>query len=69
MVEYFVNTRRRLYLFEMKGAFQLRFHKKIIGIIEDREDLNLSYVAEQIGVSRQYMSKFKTKEQLVFHNC
>lgn len=66
MVEYFVNTWRRLYLFEMKGAFQLRFHKKIIGIIEDREDLNLSYVAEQIGVSRQYMSKFKNKGTIGF---
>lgn len=66
MVEYFVNTGRRRYLFEMKGAFQLRFHKKIIGIIEDREDLSLSYVAEQIGVSRQYMSKFKNKGAIGF---
>ncbi|MBJ8031564.1 AimR family lysis-lysogeny pheromone receptor [Bacillus cereus group sp. N21] len=44
----------------------MRFHKEICDIIEDREDLNLTIVAEKIGVSKQYISKFKNKGTIGF---
>lgn len=48
------------------GNILMRFHQKICDLIEDREDLTLTTVAEKIDVPLQYMSKFKNKEQLVF---
>ncbi|WP_144489718.1 AimR family lysis-lysogeny pheromone receptor [Bacillus thuringiensis] len=44
----------------------MKFHEKIIGIIEDREDLTPSSVALKIGVSKQYMSKFKKRGAIGF---
>ena len=49
----------------MKGASHLKFHEKIMGIIEDRDDLTSSSVALKIGVSKQYMSKFKKRHDWV----
>ncbi|WP_035430922.1 AimR family lysis-lysogeny pheromone receptor [Bacillus sp. UNC322MFChir4.1] len=45
----------------------MQFHTKICDLIEDREDLNLTIVANKIGVSKQYMSKFKHKGTIGFY--
>ena len=44
----------------------MRFHQKICDLIEDREDLTLTAVAEKIGVPLQYMSKFKNQGTISF---
>ncbi|MGG5766642.1 AimR family lysis-lysogeny pheromone receptor [Bacillus wiedmannii] len=44
----------------------MKFHEKIMGIIEDRNDLTASSVASAIGVSKQYMSKFKKNGSIGF---
>ncbi|PEI37704.1 hypothetical protein CN556_11745 [Bacillus wiedmannii] len=59
MIKYSVNIRDDELLIELKGDRQLKFHEKIMGIIEDRDDITASSVASAIGVSKQYMSKFK----------
>lgn len=58
MIKYSVNIRGTVTLIEMKGDSHLKFHEKIMGIIEDRDDMTSSSVAIKIGVSKQYMSKF-----------
>ncbi|MBW3490612.1 AimR family lysis-lysogeny pheromone receptor [Bacillus sp. FDAARGOS_1420] len=44
----------------------MRFHQKICDLIEDKEDLTLTIVAEKIGVPLQYMSKFKNQGAISF---
>lgn len=51
---------------ELKGDSQLKFHEKIMGIIEDRDNVTATSVAGQIGVSKQYMSKFKKQGTIGF---
>ncbi|MEM5612259.1 hypothetical protein AAHB63_24690 [Bacillus thuringiensis] len=46
----------------------MRFHQKICDLIEDREDLTLTTVAEKIDVPLQYMSKFKKQGTISFCN-
>ncbi|MHB0801828.1 AimR family lysis-lysogeny pheromone receptor [Bacillus thuringiensis] len=41
-------------------------HEKICSLIEDRENVNLTSVANQIGVTVQYMSNFKSKGTIGF---
>ncbi|OUB27299.1 hypothetical protein BK739_17925 [Bacillus thuringiensis serovar pirenaica] len=53
-------------LIEMKGDSHLKFHEKIMSIIEDRDDLTSTSVAIKIGVSKQYMSKFKKRGTIGF---
>jgi len=66
MIKYSVNIMEKVLLIEMKGASHLKFHEKIMGIIEDRDDLTSSSVALKIGVSKQYMSKFKKRGTIGF---
>ncbi|HDR4949131.1 TPA: hypothetical protein QCR51_005825, partial [Bacillus cereus] len=44
----------------------MNFHEKIFNLIEDRENLTLTIVAEKIGVPLQYMSKFKNQGTIGF---
>lgn len=66
MIKYSVNIEDNVLLIELKGDSHLKFHEKIMGIIEDRDDLTASSVASTIGVSKQYMSKFKKKGTIGF---
>ncbi len=56
------------YVFEGGGNILMRFHQKICDLIEDREDLTLTTVAEKIDVPLQYMSKFKKQGTISFCN-
>lgn len=66
VIKYSVNIRETVALIEMKGDSHLKFHEKIMGIIEDRDDMTSSSVAIKIGVSKQYMSKFKKRGTIGF---
>ncbi|MGA6601829.1 AimR family lysis-lysogeny pheromone receptor, partial [Bacillus bombysepticus] len=44
------------------------FRKKICDLIEDRDDLNFTDVANKMGVSKQYLQKFKNQGNISFPN-
>ncbi|EJR01978.1 hypothetical protein II5_04403 [Bacillus cereus MSX-A1] len=46
----------------------MSFNQKICDLIEDREDLNLTIVAEKMDVPLHYMSKFKNQGTISFCN-
>ncbi|KAB2391049.1 hypothetical protein F8172_20275 [Bacillus cereus] len=66
VIKYSVNIMEKVSLIEMKGVSHLKFHEKIMRMIEDRDDLTATSVACKIGVSKQYMSKFKRQGTIGF---
>ncbi|MES1053719.1 helix-turn-helix transcriptional regulator [Bacillus thuringiensis] len=44
------------------------FRKKICDLVEDRDDLNFTDVANKMGVSKQYLQKFKNQGIISFPN-
>ncbi|PGP53973.1 hypothetical protein COA00_32590, partial [Bacillus cereus] len=44
------------------------FRKKLCDLIEDRDDLNFTDVANKMGVSKQYLQKFKNQGSISFPN-
>ena len=46
----------------------MNFYEKICNLIEDRDDLNFTEVASKMGVSKQYLQKFKNQGIISFPN-
>lgn len=51
-----------------EGGVFMCFRKKICDLIEDRDDLNFTDVANKMGVSKQYLQKFKNQGNISFPN-
>ncbi|HDR6243792.1 TPA: hypothetical protein QCU24_001495 [Bacillus cereus] len=51
-----------------EGGVSLKLHKKICSLIKERDDLNFVDVANKIGVSKQYLQKFKSHGIISFTN-
>lgn len=52
----------------LREGTDLNFYEKICNLIEDRDDLNFTEVASKMGVSKQYLQKFKNQGIISFPN-